>query len=176
MPDNPAGLPLSSVYPAEIDRFRAAGGRLLEIGLFGDRREHLTRSMSALFNLMRFAFYYAQYTEIDHVLIGVHPHHAPFYERCFGFKPFAAESVHPTVKNHAVVPLHLSLQANLALDPRPRGLTYCVENPLDDQAYENRFKFDPAQVANSPIGEFLRNRNGLSFPTTSDPRTPAPAA
>src|SRR4051812_1164893 len=49
--DSPAGLPLDSVYPEEIGALRKQGRKLMEVGLFGDRRDHLVRSSEGLFDL-----------------------------------------------------------------------------------------------------------------------------
>src|ERR1044071_1772763 len=56
--DGPDGLPLDSVYAAELDRLRASGRRLLEIGLFADRRTELRRSFAVVLDLMRYVTYY----------------------------------------------------------------------------------------------------------------------
>src|SRR4051794_7035611 len=41
--DPPGGLPLDSVYKDELAGLRGEGRRIMEVGLFGDRRDHLNR-------------------------------------------------------------------------------------------------------------------------------------
>ena len=46
--DHNGDLPISSAYPAEIADLRDQGKYLIEIGLFADRRQKLTRSIESL--------------------------------------------------------------------------------------------------------------------------------
>jgi hypothetical protein len=174
--DGPQGLPLDCVYKPEMDELRRQGFTLLEVGLFGDRREPWVRSTSSIFELMRYIYHFGVLHGASDAVVGVHPHHAPFYRRCFGFEPFAAERVHPTVKNHPVVPLRLNAASRLKLDPLPRGLGYFLDNPLPAQTFAERCPFEPVATARSRIGEFLRTRRGLSFPSDIGPCDPPPAA
>jgi hypothetical protein len=155
--DHPGGLPLDSVYKDELANLRQEGRRIMEVGLFGDRRDHLNRSAEGLFELMRFAYFYGVYNNVDDVVIGIHPDHAAFYKRFFAFEQFGDRRDYPTVKNNPVIPLRLNLRSVAALDPLPKGLRYFADNQLSERVYSNRFTFDPAQVAASPIAQFLSN-------------------
>jgi len=154
--DGPAGLPLDSVYPDELKQLRASGRRLAEVGLFGDRRDHLNRSAEGLFELMRFAFFYGIHNKVDDAVIGIHPDHAAFYERFFGFERIGEPRDYPTVKNNPVVPLRWDFRTKPKLDPIPKGLRYFAENQLPARVFEHRFQFEEAQVAASPIAQFLK--------------------
>ena len=57
--DGPTGLPLDTVYHAELEALRRSGRLAMEVGLLADRREQVSRSVESLFELMRFAFYFA---------------------------------------------------------------------------------------------------------------------
>src|SRR5437660_92608 len=50
--DNPAGVPLDAVYRAELDGLRKQGRRIMEVGLFADRRDHIARTAPGLPELM----------------------------------------------------------------------------------------------------------------------------
>ena len=83
--DGPQSLPLDSVYAAQLDALRAAGCRLMEVGLFADRRLHLERSREAILELMRYVCYFGVHAGATDAVIGVHPHHAAYYTRLLGF-------------------------------------------------------------------------------------------
>ena len=153
--DNPGGLPLDSVYPDELARLRSGGRRLAEVGLFGDRRDHLNRSAEGLFELMRFAYCYGVYGKCDEAVIGIHPDHAAFYKRFFAFEQIGETRSYATVKDSPVVLLRMDMHATAKLVPLPRGLQYFAENRLDERVFASRYQFDPAQVAASPVAKFL---------------------
>src|SRR4051812_16062646 len=153
--DSPVGLPLDSVYKDALAKLRGEGRRLMEVGLFGDRRDHLNRSAEGLFELMRFAYYYGVYNKVDDAVIGIHPDHAAFYARFFAFEQIGDARDYPTVKNNPVVPMRWDFQAQPKLDPLPKGLRYFAENELPERVFASRYLFDEGQVATSPIAQFL---------------------
>jgi hypothetical protein len=156
--DNPGGLPLDSVYSAELGKLRGEGRRIVEVGLFGDRRDHLNRSAEGLFELMRFAFFYAVHNNCDDAVIGIHPDHAAFYKRFFAFEQVGDLRSHPTVKNNPAVLLRLDLRKAVKLDPLPKGLQYFADNQLPERVFASRYPFDSQQVAASPIAQFLSHK------------------
>lgn len=158
--DSPVGLPLDSVYKDALAKLRGDGRRIMEVGLFGDRRDHLNRSAEGLFELMRFAYFYAIYNKVDDAVIGIHPDHAAFYKRFFAFEQIGDSRDYPTVKNNPVIPLRLDLHTAPKLDPLPKGLRYFAENELPERVFANRFGFDEGQVASSPIAQFLNYKKG----------------
>src|SRR5688572_8732702 len=120
--DGEMGLPLDSVFKAELDDLRKSGRRLSEVGLFADRRAQISRSISALFNLMRFAFYYALRDDSATIVIGVHPHHVNFYERLFAFDTLTEIRRYPTVKDNLVVLLQLPLREKMSATRLAKGV------------------------------------------------------
>lgn len=158
MLDSPLGLPLDCVYRNELDQMRREGRRLCEVGIFADRRAHLARSLASLLELMRYAFFYAVCHDCTDIVIGVHPHHSPFYRRAFAFVPFAPTGRHPTVNDNPVVPLRLDLTEKLKLNPLPRGLAYFMERPLEKKAFEGRFDFAPERIRGTLLEQFLQYR------------------
>jgi hypothetical protein len=156
--DGPIGLPLDSVYHPEIEVLRQSGRRLMEVGLFADRREHMNRSADGLFELMRYAYYFALQMKVDDAIIGVHPRHAPFYMRLMGFERIGAVRSYPTVKDRAVVLLRGRVRDVTTMESAPKGLAYFAENPIRAEAFAHRFRFDDPQVAGSRIGRFLAEK------------------
>src|SRR5699024_10577737 len=127
--DNPAGLPLDSVYREQLDGLRRRGRRPVEVGLLADRRRRASRSAAALFSMMRWAAYFTLHVQYTDIVIGVHPHHARFYMHCFGFEKLAAPTRYPLVRDNPVIPLRLPLQEALA-NQKSRGADYVRDNPL----------------------------------------------
>lgn len=154
--DNPMGLALDSVYEKELNQLRHSGRRLLEVGMLADRRKSVTRGRAALFSMMRGAIYYGLHNDLTDIVIGVHPRHAPFYQRCYGFEAFGATTNYPLVQDHPVVPLRLQLREGLAKPVLPRGLADVRNNPIAASAFSNLFAFRPTQLIGSRIADFLK--------------------
>lgn len=159
--DNPLGLALDSVYAQPLDELRQKGRRLLEVGMLADRRQNASRGIAALFGMMRWAIYYGLHADLTDIVIGVHPHHASFYTRCYGFEPFASPANYPLVNNNPVVPLRLRLHEALAKEILPRGLANASSNPLPASEFSHRFMFEPQQLRGSQITSFLKAHHGL---------------
>jgi len=154
MHDAGRGLPLDTVYARELGEMRQRGERLLEVGLFADRRARMARSVMAIFGMMRFVFYSARFTGST-ILAGVHPHHAGFYVKSFGFEVVGEPSTYPVVKDQPIVLLRGDWEKQLRADPLPRGLVEYVNRPLPVDTFESRFQLTPASIAGTPIEQFL---------------------
>lgn len=159
--DNPMGLALDSVYARELDDLRESGRRLVEVGMLADRRQSAARGVGALFSMMRWAIHYGLHTDLTDIVIGVHPRHAQFYIRCYGFEEFAAPTSYPMVRDNPVVGLRLRLHEGLANDVLPRGLADARDNPLPGSAFSQRFAFEPEQLRGSLIAGLLKDRYGI---------------
>jgi hypothetical protein len=153
--DSPGGLPLDSVYRQQLTSLRKLNRRLVEVGLFADRRETNDFSAAGMFELMRYAFYYAVHSSADDIVIGVHPRHAAFYRRLFAFERFGDICNYPTVNNNPVVLLRLDIVRKIKLSPLPKGLGYFHDHPVSAEAYAQRFRFDPETVRTSPLDGLL---------------------
>ena len=167
--DNPMGLALDSVYAGHLDELRRKGRRLLEVGMLADRRQCASRGIRALFGMMRWAIHYALHTGLTDIVIGVHPRHAQFYVRCYGFEQFAPPTSYPMVRNNPVVPLRLRLLEGLAKDELPRGLADARDNPLPGSKFSHRFAFEPEQLHGSLIAGLLKARYGVDPCRMADP-------
>ena len=168
--DSPAGLPLDKAYPEELAAMRRQGGRLLEIGLFGDRRDIRTaadRSFTSVFELMRYTFFFGLHTGVTDFLCGIPPRRAPLYARCFGFRPVGEVKSYRTVEDNPVVLMHARTDHLLRHPERYRAVDCFMKNPLAQDAFRDRFHFDPAAVAGSNLAEYLGGTQ------TSEPAAPA---
>jgi|MudIll2142460700_1097286.scaffolds.fasta_scaffold25998_3 hypothetical protein len=155
MPDGPRSLPLDSVYRSEIDDLRAEGRKLLEVGLLADRREEIKRYINSLMCMFMYPWFFARYTGSD-IICGVHPHHAEFYEKAFGFVQYGPARAYPKVKDHPVTLLRLDIEGSLVTERLPRATKIYIENPLPECAFDHHFNLADPSVAESRIGAYLR--------------------
>lgn len=169
--DGAHGLALDSVYERELDGLRQAGCRLLEVGMLADRRRSVARSIGALFSMMRWAAYDVLHNDLTDIVVGVHPRHAQFYVRSYGFEEFAAPTSYPLVRNHPVVGLRLRLREGLAKDILPRGLVDVRDHPIPASAFARRFMFEPEQLRGSRLAGFLQARFGIDCTVGADSNT-----
>lgn len=172
--DSSQGLPLDSVYREQLDGLRRIGRHPVEVGLLADCRRHASRSPGALFSLMRWAIYYTLHTHYTDIVIGVHPHHAAFYMRGYGFEKLALPKRYALVRDNPVLPLRLPVSEVLA-HRNSRGINYARDNPLPASAFSRRFRFEAEQLRGSLIERFL-NASLRKGTATSAPPGAANAA
>lgn len=100
------GLLADTLYSKEIDAARAIGGKVCEITQLAV--DPSSGSHDALAGLFQALYVIAQLTRrMTDIFIEVHPRHANFYQRVFGFKRIGNERICPRVGAPAVL-LHLS--------------------------------------------------------------------
>jgi len=158
--DSPEGLSLDTVYRRELKALRKRGS-LLEVGLLvAECRATVSRDITALFELMKWGVYYALDFGVTDIVIGVHPRHAKFYTRWFGFEQFAPAGVYPMVRNKPVVPLRLPVKEKLAQAALPRGLGHVRDNPVHGDAFTRRYRLRPQELLGSLIGHFMTHKHG----------------
>ena len=159
--DSDKGLPLDRVYPDELASLRDSGRRLMEVGLFADRREKLARSAEGLLQLMRYTYYFGIHQKIDDIMIGVHPRHAKFYIRSFGFE-YAGDPRHYSALNdRPVVLLRGDIEANSQRVPPHPSLEFYKQNPIDRREFEERFSFRSEQLSGTALEAYLLEQDGL---------------
>lgn len=156
--DNPLGLPVEKVYPDEIGEIRGRGGKLMEIGLFGDRRDGTAaadRSFTSVFELMRYTFFFGVHSGVTDFVCGIPPRRAVLYEKCFGFRPIGPEKSYSTVEDAPVVLLHCTTEYAFTHAAEHRALEYFMSKPLPAETFDARCRFDADEVQNSVLAEFL---------------------
>ena len=87
--DGHLGLPMDGIFSAEVNTLRAAGKRVAEVSCLADRRSSPSRFLESFCQLNRMMAQFARYQKIECLLVTVHPRHARFYRRYFGFKPIS---------------------------------------------------------------------------------------
>lgn len=157
MQDRRHGLPLDCVYPAEMNRLRSTGRRLVEIGLLAETASKQGSSARGIIEMMRHVFWFAWHHKAF-ILAGVHPKHAGFYCRFFGFEPIGEPSTHPTVNHWPVVPLCCPLDEMLASPPWPKGVGAFVNAPMPLNAFKHRARLTEEFIADSRIGAYMEEK------------------
>lgn len=101
--DGSMGLPMEAIYGKEVQQLRDDGKRLGEVSCLADRRSDFARAMPVFLQLTRVMAQFAKRQGMDGLLICVHPRHARFYKRYFGFEQIAGERSYPCVRNRPAV-------------------------------------------------------------------------
>ena len=153
--DGPQGLPLGRVFAGEIDGLRRPGRRLMELTLFADRRALVTRSFSAILELIRHMYHFAHREEVTDVLIGLPPRVARFYVQYFSFGRSLAPGAVRMLDGQAVELLYLDLAARARLNPPPKEQAYFVENPVAEAVFAARYPFPMEEIACSVLARHL---------------------
>jgi hypothetical protein len=109
--DSPRGLPVDALYASELTALRARGRRLAEVGALAVDRPWRGAALALMRPLIQLLGIYARDVGgVDELCIAVHPRHAPFYERGFGFTRFGGvEKAYGAVKGAPAVGLRLDL-------------------------------------------------------------------
>ena len=156
--DGPHGLPLDCVYREELDEIRAPGRRIVEIGLLADhhREEDGGDSASCVFESMRLAFHFVRYLGATDFVCGMHPRRARLYSRIFGFTPLGTPRTYSSVKNHAVILMHGTVEHAEQCHARYRATDYFMKNPVAAEVFDRRYRFDAASLQASALGRYLR--------------------
>ncbi|MEE9212785.1 MAG: hypothetical protein V3U29_09045 [Phycisphaeraceae bacterium] len=152
------GLPAADAYRDELADLRNQGRRLMEVCLIADRRRHFVRVHESILELMRHAFYFALHMDVSDVLIEVDPDYCGVYRRLFGFEPFGPVRPFPAMNGRFATLMRLDLDAHLAKRPLHPVITGYLGCELAAKVFENRFAFDPGEVADTVLGQYLRDR------------------
>lgn len=105
--DGDLGLPMESIYGAEVARRRARGLRLSEVSCLADRRADRRDFLTVFVGLSRLLAQFARRRQYDQLLVVCHPKHSAFYRRFLGFDMIGSVAECPHVENKPAVPLCL---------------------------------------------------------------------
>ena len=148
--DTAAGLPMDCIYFLETDEFRARGWRVAEVSCLASTCDPSHRGFLTTFvRLNSLMAQSARLQGIDHLLIVVHPRHAPFYEKYVGFKSTEIVRPYPAVENHPALLLTLDLERMHLNSPKAYQRFFGKPLPIDTlrprpmSASDCRY-FDPA--------------------------------
>jgi hypothetical protein len=119
-------------------------------------------AMAALTELTGYTFQFGQSIGGTDFVIGVHPRHARFYVRAWGFEPFASERTYPTVNNRPVVALRADWRALMSSAALPHGLRHAMAHRLPAKFFIGRCGFDADEVRQSDVNvvDYLQHKYG----------------
>jgi len=111
--DSPLGLPMEDLYGDAVEKVRARGGRLAEVGALAVARGARGKGLALqMYNLMfRWAHFHRS---IDDLVIAVHPRVRDFYETLLLFGKIGGERRYSTLKDAPAVALRLDLRTSVA--------------------------------------------------------------
>lgn len=106
--DGELGLPMETIFGAEVRALRQQGERLAEVSCLADRRQDSRRFLATFRQLTRLMAQFARYEGIQSLLITVHPRHVRFYQDLLGFVPISDRvAACPFVRGNPAVALQL---------------------------------------------------------------------
>ena len=102
--DGVQGLPMECVYADEVNRLRAKGYSVAEVGCLAfESANSKRRFWPAFMHLNRLMAQFARQRGIDGLLIAIHPRHLDVYRRLMGFEQIGPVRSYPSVCNHPAV-------------------------------------------------------------------------
>jgi hypothetical protein len=109
--DGRLGLPMESMFGVEIEELRSQGRQLAEVACLADAVSDPRRFLQTFTQLTRLMAQFSRYQGVQNLVISVHPRHAKFYARYFGFRPITDRVANcPYVKNRLAVGLNLDFE------------------------------------------------------------------
>ena len=148
------GLPLDRVFGIELAKLRASGARLVEFGLFADRRKHVERTLDAVFQHMAYVLRFAEMHGATDVVVGLHPDHAHFFTRGYGFELQGPTTPDPSLKHHPIMLLRRPLTADLAVARRQfPALDYALTGDVPTDVFFHRFAFERGHIAGTELDQ-----------------------
>jgi hypothetical protein len=97
--DGELGLPMESIYPAEVLDCRRKNLYVGEVSCLAFERMEMSKFLLVFMQLTRLMAQHARSYGMDRLLIAVHPQHARFYQRCMGMEQVGPLKTYPSVQN-----------------------------------------------------------------------------
>lgn len=159
IPDVGRGIPLDEIYGEQIDELRRSRREPIEIVLLTDDRNGDKRSMSAVFALMKWTFFYGIYLGKTDLVFGVHPRHVSFYRRMLGAVELGPEKTCPRVQNAPIVGMRLDVVGGLKATRKARAIQHFLTRPIARDEFADRFQLSWASIRGSVIEDYLGVRS-----------------
>jgi hypothetical protein len=109
--DGELGLPMESIYPAEILQRRRKNLYIGEVSCLAFEPLPLSQFMVIFMQLTRLMAQHARCYGMDQFVIAVHPQHARFYQRFMGFEQVGPLKTYPSVRHAPAVACCLDFAA-----------------------------------------------------------------
>jgi hypothetical protein len=164
--DSPCGIPMETLFPDKIGKFRQRGHRIAEVSLlaldqklFGHKTFSLTdmRKLSASFKLFKIIFDYARFEAgVTDLFIAMHPKHQDLYQY-LTFEPIGPVRSYSRAAGKPALPMHMDIARAVLTTPREMSIQrYFIEERLSPELLEPHFVWDAGTAR-----EFLFHRRNL---------------
>ena len=107
--DGPLGLPMETLFRQVVRQCREENGSIAEATCLARILPSSSDGPKIVDHLMGVVAQAAQRSEINQILITVHPRHAKYYIRLAGFRPLGPPLPYTAVRGHLAIPLALHL-------------------------------------------------------------------
>ncbi|WP_435006759.1 N-acyl amino acid synthase FeeM domain-containing protein [Tundrisphaera lichenicola] len=124
------GLPMESVYPEDLARFRAEGRRLGEVTCLADEGLGHREFLGVFQAMIRLVQQYHVRIGGDTWVITVNPRHTSFYQKVMGALPFGVRKAHPSVANAPAEALYTDQSVMRTKAPRTYDRIFGVSLPM----------------------------------------------
>lgn len=109
--DGKLGLPIESMFGEEVEEMRRQGRQLAEVASLADAVSGPQKFLQTFTQLNRVMAQFSRQQGVQNLLASVHPRHAKFYRRYFGFRPLSSRVAGcPHVENSPAVGLNLDFE------------------------------------------------------------------
>lgn len=106
--DGHLGIPMDVMFEDEVNVLRREGRTVAEVACLADAVSDPRRFLDTFTQMTRLMAQFSRYEGVQNLLISVHPRHAKFYARYFGFRPLSDRVAEcPHVKDRPAVALNL---------------------------------------------------------------------
>lgn len=164
--DSPCGLPMETLFPDKIGKFRQSGRRAAEVSLlaldgklFGTKSFSLTdmRKLAASFKLFKMMFDYARFEAgVTDLFIAMHPKHRDLYQYLM-FETIGPVRSYSRAAGKPALPMRMDIPNVVMTVPSHMGIQrYFIEERLSPELLETHFSWDAASAR-----EFLFHQRHL---------------
>ena len=165
--DSPCGLPMESLFPAEIQELRETDRKLAEVSLLSLSKEEFHRKgfslanlkkLKASLDLFKIMLYYADTVGITDLVIAVHPKHEALY-RYLNFEVIGPVRSYDGACGNPALPMRMNVKKFIhAIQGMPLGHYYqaFLDSPAsrnirdhyawNSKSVEELFKMEPSVV------------------------------
>lgn len=161
--DSPCGLPLETLFPAEVKHCRRPGHRIAEVGLLalsGEsfRKKSFTltdfQKLTGSFRLFKIMFDYARFMlGTTDLVIAMHPKHKELYEY-LSFRSIGPVRSYPGACGKPALLMHMNIQASIHRVSLARGAGfYFLRTPTSLEVLGDDYELSTADVEELLLNE-----------------------
>ncbi len=105
------GLPMDSLYKAELDMLRNGNRRIAEVGALAVKSSAKLKFHSPVMQLFKFLLLYVwRHLQVDDLLVVINPKHRKFYEKVLSFRSIGQQKAYDYVRGNPAIALRLDLK------------------------------------------------------------------